>query len=65
MYFPRILTILSKRACAPLHLYQRLDLTEKNWGDFLDALDCLYALGKIDLQSSGGKLRYADRNTQQ
>lgn len=62
MYFPRILTILSKRACTPLRLYQKLDLLNKNWGDYMDALDCLYALGKIDLSPNGGKLRYVDRN---
>ena len=63
MYFPRILVILSKHTCTPLHLYQQLDMPEKEWGDFMDALDCLFALGKVDLPSSGGKLRYAQRNT--
>ena len=60
MYFPKILANLSKRACSPLQLYQKLDLPTKEWGDYLDALDCLYALGKIDMSPDGGKLRYVD-----
>ena len=62
MYFPRILTILSKRPSTPLRLYQKLDMPKKDWGDYMDALDCLYALEKIDLSPDGGKLRYVDRN---
>ena len=64
MYFPRILQILAKRKHSPLNLYQKLDMADKDWGDYLDALDCLFALGAIELTKDGRLLRYVGRNPQ-
>ena len=64
MYLPRILQILAKRKYSPLQLYQKIEMAEKDWGDYMDALDCLFALSAIELSKDGRLLRYVGRNPQ-
>ncbi len=56
--FPPILSLLKERDMKVSELRQSLPWLD--FGDFISALDCLYALGKINLDREGGMLRYAD-----
>lgn len=57
-YFSRIAGILENGDAAPQTVYEKLDMKDKNRGDYLDALDCMYALGRVEL-TEGGLLHYA------
>ncbi len=61
--FPDILEALMHRDMSPKELFELTTSGKKNMGDFLSALDCLFALGKIELIEEGKVLRYADRNS--
>ena len=61
--FPDILEALMHRDMSPKELFELTTSGKKNMGDFLSALDCLFALGKIELIEEGNVLRYADRNS--
>lgn len=61
--FPDILEALMHRDMSPKDLFELTTSGKKNMGDFLSALDCLFALGKIELIEEGKVLRYADRNS--
>ena len=56
--FPDILGALQKNDMAPKELFELTTSGKKDMGDFLSALDCLFALGKIELIEEGGVLRY-------
>ena len=56
-YFSRIAATLRSADEAPMDLFDQIEVDDKTIGDYLDALDCLFALGKIDL-TEGGKLHY-------
>ena len=58
-YFPRIAAVLSEEDAAPMTVYNVIEIDGKNVGDYLDALDCLFAVGSITL-TEGGLLHYAD-----
>ncbi|MBQ3869067.1 MAG: hypothetical protein II777_00830 [Clostridia bacterium] len=57
-YFPRIADALSSGDAEPMAVYVKIELKDKTINDYLDALDCLFALGKIEL-TEGGLLRNA------
>ena len=57
-YFPRIAAALSAEDAAPMTVYNVLEIEGKNVGDYLDALDCLFAIGRLTL-TEGGLLHYA------
>ena len=57
-YFPRIAATLSDEDAAPMTVYNVIAIDRKNVGDYLDALDCLFAIGKLTL-TEGGLLHYA------
>ena len=56
-YFPSIAAVLADKDTAPTELYEAIDVSGKNIGDYLDALDCLFAIGRLAL-TEGGLLRY-------
>jgi len=56
--FPDILDALQARNMSPKELFELTTFGKKDMGDFLSALDCLFALGKIELIEEGGFLRY-------
>jgi len=58
--FPDILGALAEKDMSPKELYEITTSGKKEMGDFLSALDCLYALGKIEIVEDGGLLRYVD-----
>lgn len=56
-YFPRIAAELAGTDVEPIRLYEAIRLPDKSVGDYLDALDCLFALGRIEI-AEGGLLHY-------
>jgi hypothetical protein len=61
--FPDILEALMQEDMSPKELFELTTSGKKDMGDFLSALDCLFALGKIELIEEGRVLRYVDRNS--
>lgn len=51
--FPVILAYLERQDISPKDLFEIIVSDENDMGDFLSALDCLFALGKIDLLEEG------------
>lgn len=58
--FPRILDAVTRVGVAPSELYASLRGSFADVGEFAEALDCLYALGEIELDSEGRVLRIVD-----
>ncbi len=56
--FPDILEALEQRDMSPKELFEATTAVKKDMGDFLSALDCLFALGKIELLEEGRVLHY-------
>lgn len=54
--FPVVLSILQSGDCAILDLYRQSGI--QSLSDYMNALDCLYALGKIEITEGGGLLHY-------
>lgn len=48
-YFSRIVSVLSSEDADPMKVFDKIELKDKTINDYLDALDCLFALGKIEL----------------
>ena len=61
--FPDILDALTEQDMSPKELFEQTALGKKDMGDYLSALDCLFALGKIELIDDGRVLRYVDRDS--
>lgn len=59
--FPGILTSLKEKTMTVSELYMSFPKLEL--GDYINALDCLYALGKIEIDSEKGTLYYVDADT--
>ena len=47
----------------PKDLYKKVKNKVSDIGEFLEILDCLFALGKTEFNREGGTLRYVDRNS--
>ena len=60
--FPEILTILREKDMTPNELLESMTGNKDNMSEVLDALDCLYALRKIDLIQEGSFLHYVERD---
>ena len=58
--FPVILSELAAGSLSPRALYGKVRSHVKDIGEFVEILDCLYALGKIELDEESGELRYVD-----
>jgi len=56
--FAPVLEKLEKRDMTPHELYVEMRTRESGIGIFFDALDCLYALGKIEIPEGKEVLRY-------
>ncbi len=57
--FPKILRELQREDLSVNELYMRLH-SEYDFEIFMNALDCLYALGKIEINVKEKKLYYVD-----
>ncbi len=60
--FPAVLRELKGQDISPLQLYGRVMSEVDGIGEFVDVLDCLYALRKIELLEGKGVLHYVDRD---
>lgn len=56
--FPMVLSCLETEDMKPDVLYKKMKSRVSDVGEFLEILDCLYALGKIELYKEGGMLHY-------
>lgn len=56
--FPVVLSFLETEDMKPDALYKKVKSRVSDIGEFLEILDCLYALGKIELYEGGGTLHY-------
>lgn len=56
--FPVILSLLEKKPMTPSELYKKVKSKTHEVTEYMEILDCLYVLNKIELD--GGVLRYAD-----
>lgn len=54
--FPVILSILLSDDCTVLELFRKSGI--QSLSDYMSALDCLYALGKIEISEKGEMLHY-------
>ncbi|NLJ19454.1 ABC-three component system middle component 7 [Globicatella sulfidifaciens] len=65
--FPIILNTLIQNDMSPKDLLEitksKTYKNEKSLADFLSALDCLFALGKIELTKEGGMLKYVNHDS--
>lgn len=59
--FPVILTLLREQDLSVSELHK--ELPDIAFGDYISALDCLYALGKIELDAERGMLSYVDTDS--
>lgn len=57
---PIILIELQRESISAVELYKRLADRLTGVSEYLDALDCLYALRKIEFAEEEGVLRYVD-----
>ena len=55
--FPIILSALQEQALTPSSLYKKVKSKVEDVGEFIEILDCLYALRKIELVEHLGVLR--------
>ena len=60
--FPVLLDVLQVKDMSPKDLFEQTTAGKKEMGDFLSTLDCLFALGKIELTEDGGLIRYVSKN---
>jgi len=60
--FPYILDALERKAMTVSELYNIVRERTDDIGDFLEILDCLYALGRIEYNLETRLIHYANRN---
>ena len=56
--FPLILELLKKNDLSIHDLYSSVKGTFKNIADYIEILDCLYALGKIEFNKETRRIHY-------
>ena len=57
--FPKVLSLLKERDMYPQELYRQVKGKNFEVADFIEVMDCLYLLGRVELLK-GGVLRYVD-----
>lgn len=60
--FPIALSHLETADMKPEELYKKMKSKVADVGEFVEIMDCLYALGKVELIEEGGTLHYVDGN---
>lgn len=53
-----ILSVLNRQEIPANLLYKKVRSKVNDIGEFLEAMDCLYALGKIEIDTQKGVIRY-------
>lgn len=56
--FPVVLSCLKEQDMSPASLYKKVKSKVEDIGEYMDILDCLYALSKIELIEHVGVLHY-------
>lgn len=56
--FPIMLDLLAEQDMTPVELYKTTQTKVEDVGEFLEIVDCLYLLGKIELVPDRKVLRY-------
>lgn len=60
--FPLVLQKLEEKEKSPLDLYRSITNKFDGITEFIDVVDCLFALGKISFTEDGERLTYVERN---
>lgn len=60
--FPIVLKLLEEQEMKPIDLFNKVKNKVSDIGEFLEILECLYALRKTEFNKEGGTLRYVNRN---
>jgi len=60
--FPVLLNILEDSDMTVSELYNTVKKNTEDVGDFIEVLDCLYALGQIEYNAETRLLHYVSRN---
>lgn len=60
--FPVVLSVLETGEMHPVELYKKVRVKVNDVGEFVEILDCLFALGAIELNDERDVLRYVDRS---
>jgi len=63
--FPPILRELQQEDLKPAELLERLKRRKVAIGDFIEALDCLFVLGKVEFIPEKEVLHYVERDSVQ
>ena len=58
--FPIVLQILREQDMKPGALYRKVKSKVEDVGEYIDILDCLFAMGRIELIKHLGVLHYVD-----
>jgi len=61
--FPLILSALETKDYTVLELYRKLESRFEGLPEYMDTMDCLFYLGKLELLPGGVKLHYVKGNT--
>ena len=61
IYFLDVIKLVRQNSLPVLEVYSQVSVHNKNLSDFLDALDCLYAIGCIKLTREGD-IEYVEKN---
>ena len=60
--FPRVLRALRDSDSGVTELYERIKKSVPDVSEYMEILDSLYALGKIDIDDKEAVLRYVERD---
>lgn len=60
--FPAVLNVLEQGDLSASTLYAAVNKKMDNVGDFIEILDCLYALGQIEYNKETRSLHYVGRD---
>ena len=61
--FTIVLSVLKVKTFSPLDLYMEVNKEINSIIEFVDVLDCLYALNKIEYDEKKEVIKYVDGNT--
>ena len=58
--FPVVLSIVKEQEISVDLLYKKIKSKVDDVGEFMEIMNCLYALGKVELDAKRGVIRYVD-----
>lgn len=54
--FPKVLSLLDNKNLSPKNIYEKMTSNISDIGEFIEILDCLYILNKIQFDEKGNVL---------